>query len=130
MLMNYKTKYYMFDTIPRDSIKPLASRIGQGIFNQFCNYLTIKIFPLVFVSLVTNIAPLLVAVFSYILYKIALKQIDIINLIVSFIGVTLLITGSAQDPNSDPSTTASLSFTELIIPSILLLCIPINQCSI
>ena len=101
---------------------------------MFCNYLAIKYFPLVFVSLVTNIAPLLVALFSYIIYKIALQKIDIINLFVSFAGVALLITGSAAEPegsSTDPShQTANLSFTQLIIPSILLLFIPINQCSI
>jgi drug/metabolite transporter (DMT)-like permease len=79
----------------------------------------------VFVSLVTNIAPLLVALFSYILYKIALQRLDIINLFVSFAGVALLITGSPDDPATDPSRSA-LSFNELIIPSILLLTIPIN----
>jgi drug/metabolite transporter (DMT)-like permease len=63
---------------------------------MFCNYLAIKYFPLVFVSLVTNIAPLLVALFSFILYKIALQKVDILNLIISFLGVTLLITGSAE----------------------------------
>jgi len=70
---------------------------------MFCNYLAIKYFPLVFISLVTNIAPLLVALFSYIIYKIALQKIDIINLFVSFGGVALLITGSADDPSADPS---------------------------
>ena len=83
-----------------------------------------------FVSLVTNIAPLLVALFSYILYKIALERLDIINLFVSFAGVFLLITGSPDDPAADPSHSAALSFNELIVPSILLLTIPINQCSI
>ena len=63
---------------------------------MFCNYFAIQYFPMVFVSLVSNIAPLLVALFSYIIYKIALHKLDILNLILSFIGVALLILGTPE----------------------------------
>ena len=98
LVMNVKTSYYMFKSIPKEQIQPLLYRIAQGIFNMFSNYFAIKYFPLVSVSLVSNISPLLVALFSYILYKVALQKLDIINLIISFIGVTLLITGTPEKP--------------------------------
>jgi drug/metabolite transporter (DMT)-like permease len=60
---------------------------------MFCSYFAIKYFPLVLVSLVSNITPLLVAVFSYILYRVGLSKMDIANLIISFLGVAILITG-------------------------------------
>ena len=76
-------------------------RILQGAARMFCSYFAIKYFPLVLVSLVTNITPLLVAVFSYFLYRVALSKMDIANLIISFFGVAILITGAQEKPQSD-----------------------------
>ena len=92
--MNTKTKYYMFEAIPASQYKSLVIRILQGTAGMFCSYFAIKYFPLVLVSLVTNITPLLVALFSYILYRVGLSRMDIANLIISFIGVAILITGA------------------------------------
>lgn len=57
-------------------------------------YTSIKSFPLVYVSLVSNLTPLLTAVASYFLFKKGLSKLETTILIVSFCGVTLLITGS------------------------------------
>jgi len=45
---------------------------------------------------VTNIAPLLVALFSFFLHKVALEKMDIANLIISFLGVAVLISGDSK----------------------------------
>jgi drug/metabolite transporter (DMT)-like permease len=92
-LMNSKTKYYMIDAVPRDQYKNLIIRIIVGTASMFCSYFAIKYFPLVLVSLVTNITPLLVALVSYFLYKVGLARMDIANLILSFLGVAILISG-------------------------------------
>lgn len=120
----------MFESIPREAYGSLLNRVFTGMFNQFCGYFAIKYFPLVFVSLVTNLAPLLVALFSYLLYRVGLAKLDIVILLVSFFGVTLLITGSPPSSNQDSSALSNATFKELILPSILLLCLPFNQCSI
>ena len=74
----------MFEAVPRDQFKNLTTRILFGTASQFCSYFAIKYFPLVLVSLVTNIAPLLVALFSFFLHKVALEKMDIANLIISY----------------------------------------------
>lgn len=86
----------MWDSIPRDQLPALVTRIVQGMFNMYCAYLSIKYFPLVFVSLITNIAPLILAVFAYLLYREKLSALDIFNLLVSFLGVAILITGTLE----------------------------------
>ena len=52
--------------------------------------------------------PLVTALFSYFLIRVPVAKIDVIVLIVSFIGVAILITGTVQDPkfldNSTPET--------------------------
>ena len=59
-----------------------------------CIYTSIKYFPLVIVSLVQNIAPLMIALFSFIFFKVGLSRLDIAILLISFIGVIVLITGT------------------------------------
>jgi len=93
--MNTKTKYYMIEAVPRDQYKNLIVRIFVGTAGMFCSYFAIKYFTLVLVSLVTNITPLLVALFSYIWYKVGLSRMDIANLILSFLGVAILISGDS-----------------------------------
>lgn len=72
----------------------LTIRVCQGMFNMFCTYYVIKYFPLVYVSIVANIAPLLIAFFAFLIYQEKLTSLDVGVLIVSFIGVSVLITGS------------------------------------
>jgi drug/metabolite transporter (DMT)-like permease len=61
---------------------------------MMCIYYCIKFFPVVFVVLVQNISPLLLAVLSYWLYKVALSRLEAAVLAVSFIGVLILLSGS------------------------------------
>ena len=42
----------MYDTIPKKQVFVLFLRVSIGVFNMFCQYYSIKYFPLVFVSLV------------------------------------------------------------------------------
>ena len=95
---------------------------------MFCQYQSIKYFPLVFVSLVQNLAPLLVALTSYVLYKLPLTRLDASVLLVSFFGVLLLVTGGAK--KETPSTEEISSIAMMIIPSLLFLLMPVNECSI
>ena len=82
----------------------------------------------------------MVALFAYFYYGIPVSKIDVIILIVSFIGVAILITGTVQDPSfvdSSSFETAAISSVEgfaieknvsntfLIIPIIAMLGIPI-----
>jgi drug/metabolite transporter (DMT)-like permease len=61
---------------------------------MMCIYYCIKYFPVVFVVLVQNISPLLLAVLSYWLYKVVLSRLEVVILVVSFLGVLILLSGS------------------------------------
>lgn len=87
----------MFRSIPRDQYRTLILRVIVGLFNMYCAYHAIKYFPIVFVSLILNLAPLLVVLFSYILYREMISRFDTMVLFASFIGVCVLITGSFEE---------------------------------
>jgi drug/metabolite transporter (DMT)-like permease len=90
-------------------------------------YTCIKYFPIVVVNLVSNIAPLLIAVMSFFLYKVALSKLEVVILIVSFIGCIILITGAFSP---EDGKTSEFSTEDLIIPSIFLVIVPINNACI
>jgi drug/metabolite transporter (DMT)-like permease len=97
VMMNRHVKFYMFDAIPRAYVKTLAYRCAQGAFGLMCLYVCIKHYPLVFVSLVQNISPLLIALFSYYFYRVGLSMHESWILLISFIGVIILVTGSFDE---------------------------------
>ena len=61
---------------------------------MMCIYYCIKFFPVVFVVLVQNISPLILAVLSYGLYMVTFSRLEAAVLAVSFIGVLILLSGS------------------------------------
>jgi drug/metabolite transporter (DMT)-like permease len=123
VLMNQRIGYYLWAAIPKDKLGSLVSRILQGLVLMVLIYTSIKNFPLVFVSLVQNLTPLLTAVLSYLLFKVALSRQDTVVLLASFIGVTVLITGGEGG-------SSAWSGEDLIIPAACLVAIPVLSASV
>ena len=71
---------------------------------------------------------MLVALTSYALYKQALSRTDTSVLLVTFIGVIMLVTGGAKKENLDEEKLVNL--VVMILPTILLVLMPVNECSI
>lgn len=102
----------------------LTLRVLLGLFFLVSMYTSAKSLPLVFVALCQNLTPLLTAVFSYMYLRKGLTNLDIGVLLISFVGVALLITGSLEQPPQvvDPTLAPQES---LVIPIISLLLFPV-----
>lgn len=114
-----------------------------GVIYISCLYTAIKYLPLVVASLIQNLSPLFIAIFSCIFLKNGLTKLKTAVLIVSFIGVVVMITGKLEltyqlfdpDPDlmeddvieNDNSLTDDLKqiTVSLVIPIIMMLCVPI-----
>jgi len=70
-----------------------------------CVYTSVKYLPLVYVSLVSNIGPLFIAIFSWLKFNKGLNWNEIITLIVSFIGVCVLVTGNTSQKENNLGNT-------------------------
>ena len=85
-------------------------RVSIGLVMLVCIYTSVKYLPLVYVSLSSNLSPLMTALFSYFLIRVPVSKLDVIILMISFVGVAILITGTVQDPSfvdtSSPETAA------------------------
>ena len=113
-------------------------------------YTCIKYFPLVLVSLVSNIAPLLIALFSWLYFQVSLSKMDLWILIISFGGVVLLISSSGGlgnfkmpsgqlgnssggvggDENEDDDDLDTVQIFYVLVPSVCLLVTPFLTASI
>ncbi len=97
--------YYMYHSIPREQLPNLAFRVINGVLFMVCVYTAVKYLPLVYISLVNTLGPLLIAVLSYFILRVALSKLDITILLVSFFGVIILITGTLNEEEFENPTT-------------------------
>lgn len=97
----------MYSGIERKHYFNLVLRVIMGICLLVCIYTSVKYLPLVYVALVSNLGPLLTVVLSFLFLKKGLGIFDSVVLIVSFVGVCILITGTiSQDSKEEnPSNT-------------------------
>jgi drug/metabolite transporter (DMT)-like permease len=118
LLMNKKIAYYMYTSIDKKHYGNVAIRVAIGVMMLVCIYTSVKYLPLVYVALVSNLTPLVTALFSYMFLKKGLNRLDTLVLFVSFAGVVLLITCNQEAESvSKPMQNWSI----LIIPIITLL---------
>ena len=88
-----------------------------------CIYTSVKYLPLVYVSLVSNIGPLFIAIFSWLLINKGLNRNETITLVVSFIGVCILVTGNTSQQENNLGNTQTQE--SLWLPILLLMMIPV-----
>ncbi len=92
--MNKNFKYYMYDCIDRKLLPLFFTRIGLQIMIMVSVYTAVKGLPPVYVALSSNFSPLFTALLSYVMIKVPITRLDIQVLIISFIGVGILISGT------------------------------------
>ncbi len=133
-IMNRNIYNYLVTNVPRHLYKTLLLRCSIGCFQFTSVYYCIMYFPVVFVTLIQNLSPLLIALFSYALYRVKLNLIEVGVLIVSFVGFIILVTGSFKESteeleNVDATNVGSEktgSRAEIIVACILMIMIPFN----
>ena len=121
--MNKNIKYYMYSSIERRLVGHLAARVIQGVIMLVCIYTSVKYLPLVYTALTSNLGPLLTALGSYFFFKKGLTRIEIVVLLVSFLGVVVMILGSFE-AESAPSTSVPQDVS-LWLPILCMLAVPV-----
>jgi drug/metabolite transporter (DMT)-like permease len=80
----------------------------------------------VFVTLVQNLSPLLIALFSFILYKVKLNKVEVGVLCTSFVGFVILVLGSFKGAEESAVGSDTKVEIEIIIACIMMVMIPFN----
>jgi len=78
--------------------------------------MAIKTLPLVLVSIVANLVPLVTAVLSYFILREKLNSIEKVGIVVSFVGVAIMITGKNKNSGVNHSYPLYAIVALLIIP--------------
>ena len=114
ILMNVNTKKHIWDSVNKKTFKALVGRVLLGFIGLTLQTQAISRLPLVLVSMVMNLVPLITGVLAYFFLKERLDLIDKICLAVSFIGVTVMVFGGTFNP-ADGGSIDPIAIVALIL---------------
>lgn len=83
----------MVDKIKRERIPFLVFKVIQGLLSHVIVFNGVRYLAMVEVALIVNTMPLFTAVFGYFLLSEYLHRIEVVALIISFVGIAILVTG-------------------------------------
>ena len=78
------------------NFKMLMMRSILGFMSWFMYFYAIKYLPLGLISTITNMQPFFTLILGFFILKEMLKKLEIINMVASFSGVLIIVTGSSQ----------------------------------
>ena len=111
--MNVDTKKHIWDSVNKKTFKVLVGRVLLGFVGLTLQTQAIARLPLVLVSMVMNLVPLITGVLAYFFLKERLDVIDKICLFISFAGVTIMVCGGSF--SSDGKTIDPIAIIALIL---------------
>lgn len=110
-------KNIMYDTIDRDSIKPLITRMIAGNIVIFIIVMSVKYFPLTTCAMILNCAPIVSTFMAGPILGEKVTIVQILSLIVAFCGISLMILGGNNEIRSPAYTpTPIIYFAFIILP--------------
>ena len=83
----------MISKIKRERVPFLVFKVIQGLLSHVIVFNAIRYLAMVEVALVINTMPLFTAVFGYYLLDERLMKLEVVSLLVSFVGIAVLVTG-------------------------------------
>jgi drug/metabolite transporter (DMT)-like permease len=120
----------MIESVTDETRWPLIYRTAQGILTMFMLYNATEYLPLVQVALIVNLMPLFTAVLGYWYLREHLSVLEVVVLIVSFVGVAVLIAADSNQQDADDNGgSKTISASNYFIASILLIFHPIFNAS-
>jgi drug/metabolite transporter (DMT)-like permease len=84
-------KPMLIDDIDEDQRPYVMMKVAQATISYFLMYYSIRNLPLVEVSLVNNMVPILIAILSFLILSERLKLREVAALLISFAGITILV---------------------------------------
>jgi drug/metabolite transporter (DMT)-like permease len=91
--LGFELKFYMFESVNKDNVKPIAIRTFQNSFSLLVITYALKYFPLTIVSMVGNLSPLLTVVLAYFILGESLTVEKAVQLVLAFVAVTMMVLG-------------------------------------
>lgn len=84
----------------KDQVGSLIFKTFTGTTTNMINYSVTKFIPLTIISVVANLAPIIVVVFAYLILKEQIRRFDLLMMMLTLIGIFVVIFGG--NDSSDP----------------------------
>ncbi len=92
------------------NFKMLMMRSILGFVSWFLHFYSIKFIPLGLISTITNMQPFFTLILGFLILKETLKRLEIINMLASFSGVLIIVTGSSNQKRQSQNETSGMMF--------------------
>lgn len=94
--MNVQTKRLVYDEVTKKASKALSVRVLLGFIGVFLQMQALAGLPMVLTSISSNTVPLITGVLAYCILKEKLKAFEIVCLLLSMLGVSIMIFGTGK----------------------------------
>ena len=119
LYVNRRLKYVVYDSVPKKQFKNLFIRGSQATLLILIQFTIAKYLSLVYIGLAQNITPLVTVVMSFYMTGERIKRLDLALIFVTFIGVTLVTLGFAQDDDLNKDIPLLASIGAFSVPFLL-----------
>ena len=96
--LNIKLKKEVWDTVECRKAAPLSLKTFSSISTNLIKYSVTKFIPATLISIVTNLAPVVVVVLAFVILKEKIRRFDVLMIVLTLVGIFIIILGS---DNSD-----------------------------
>ena len=103
--LNVHIKKETWDTVTKDQVCSLGFKTFTGTTTNMINYSVSKYIPLTIISIVSNLAPIIVIVLAFLILKEVIRKFDLIMMLLTLVGIFGVILGgdsenekSGEDP--------------------------------
>ncbi|TNV77650.1 hypothetical protein FGO68_gene15314 [Halteria grandinella] len=123
ILFNQLIMWYLklsYSVINREQAKKLFARFAIGYPAWTMLFYSVKVLPIGLSQSIQNLQPFLTLVFAFVILRETVKRLEVVNMVVAFVGVLLMVAlSSGTDGISHSSTHTTVEFALAVIANAL-----------
>lgn len=112
--LNVNVKKETIDGVSRDKVSSLIFKTFTGTTTNMINYSVTKFIPLTIISVVANLAPIIVVVLAFLILKEVIRKFDLLMMMLTLLGIFGVIFGGDNE-NEDTDETPLFPYFVLYI---------------
>ena len=104
--VNVNLKKETWDCVTLAASGPLAFKTGASVATNLIQFSITKFLPATIISIVSNLAPILVVILAFLILKEQIRKFDVLMIILTLVGIFVIILGgddSEESSKAEPS---------------------------
>lgn len=95
--LNVNVKKETWDTVTKDQVGSLGFKTFTGTTTNMINYSVTKYIPLTIISIISNLAPIIVIVLAFLILKEVIRKFDLVMMLLTLVGIFGVILGGDSE---------------------------------